>query len=297
MYYYILYGEKLKSDIEFPQLIVADETKSPNVIIKQDSVPEDIYHRMKEENYNFSQKLSWLENRTLFMWSVDGTTLCYQLKQNANLQYVRTYLLGFGMAMLHMQKYQLAIHCSAISYHEDAILILGESGAGKSTLTSKMLSKGYQLMADDMAVVKNYEHICKVFPAFPGQKICRDAAIKQGYKLEELIYIDEMKDKFFLPCKSEFNQKPANIKLVIYLGFTESDEVIIDEITGVNKIWCIKNNLFLRNLLINKKIDPYIVEQCIKMAAQVPIYAIHRPFKADTIDIIYHKVDEILKSI
>ena len=119
----------------------------------------------------------------------------YHIRKGGDPGAVRTYLLGFGIAMLSLQQGKLPIHCSALATPEGgAILIAGESGAGKSTLTAELLKRGYRFLADDMAVVDiSGKEGVWVYPAFPYMKLCRDVVLRQGYPPEELLYIDEKK--------------------------------------------------------------------------------------------------------
>lgn len=55
--------------------------------------------------------------------------------------------------------------------------------ASSSTLTNAFLQSGYQLMADDMALVetKTEAKQTEVYPAFPYQKLCRNVVEEKGY--------------------------------------------------------------------------------------------------------------------
>ena len=151
---YVLYGMQISTDLVFEQLVQAGKKEEalPCITIEESAIPEWILQEEKKK-YEFGQELSWLSNKTMWMVVKDGKHIGYRLKEGGNTGYAKTYLLGYGMAMLALQRGMPAIHCSAVAGEKGAVLIAGESGAGKSTVTCGLLERGYRLLADDMAVV------------------------------------------------------------------------------------------------------------------------------------------------
>ncbi len=284
MYRYRLYGFRMLSDLKFPQLVVEQEEMgdAPEIVIQAGEVPESIAS-ITDKKYVFGETFSWLSNKTTWLMVEDGEKVTYCLKDGGNEMHLCTYILGFGMSMLAMQRGMLSIHCSALSNEEGAILIAGESGAGKSTVTTAFLEKGYHLMADDMALVEMAQDGCAwARPAFPFQKLCRNVAVNQGYDLEKLIYINEDKDKFLVPYQGKFDLEAVPIKAFIMLGVTENETVVVQEVAGFQRFHVYANNLFLRHLLKQEKYSPAIGQKCLEMAAAVPTYYIGRPEGKDT---------------
>lgn len=292
MYYFRIYGLKISTDLFFRQLVV-DATMNEvtaDVTIFSGKIPADIIEKSKEIAYEFGKNFSWLSNNTCFLVVENGNHITYQLKEGGNPEYLKTYILGWGMSMLGLQRGTLAIHCSAIANEQGALLICGESGAGKSTVTTEFLENGYRLMADDMAFVSTVPgERAMASPAFPYQKLCRDAAMAKGFPLEELIYIDEDKDKYLVPYKDSFPLEPVPVRGMIMLGVVGGEEVVAEEVTGLGKFQLVANNLFLRHLLGKKKYDPEIGQLCLTMAAAVPMAFIGRPQGKDSLQEVLSK--------
>lgn len=59
-----------------------------------------------------------------------------------------------------------------------------------------MLQRKLGFLADDTVRVHPGTMGMLVEPSYPQQKLCRDMALKCGKPLEELIYIDEERDKY-----------------------------------------------------------------------------------------------------
>lgn len=296
MYRYRLYGFSIITDLSFPQLMEesADMPKAPAIEIEACQVPEAIAG-ITDKKYDFGISFSWLSNLTTWLMVENGKKIGYCLKKGGRVSALRNFILGFGMSMLAHQRRMLAIHCSAVADRNGAVLIAGESGAGKSTLTTAFLEQGYRLMADDMALVQTIDKkISYVFPAFPYQKLCRNVAVEKGYNLDELIYINEDKDKFLVPYRGSFSTKPVPIKAFIMLCVTKEQKLGIQEVTGFNRVPVYANNLFLRHLLREKKYAPEFGQLCIEMAANVPTYCISRPLEADTTSEVIHEAFDIV---
>lgn len=296
MYRYRLYGLRMLSDLEFPQLVVEsdDMADAPKIYVEAYQIPQEI-KEITDKKYVFGRNRSWLANQTAWIMVEEGKYIRYQLTGTGKPSYLQTYILGYGMSMLALQRGVLAIHCSAVADAAGAVLIAGESGAGKSTLTTAFLEKGYRLLADDMAFVETMQGgDTVVHPAFPFQKLCRNVALEKGYRMEELIYIDEEKDKFLVPFAGEFSVKAVPVKAFIMLGMTDTEAVAVKEVKGFDKFYVYANNLFLRHFLKGDKYSPEIGQKCLEMAAAVPTYCIGRPRLGDTTAAVIEKAFAVL---
>lgn len=297
MYYYKVYDLKVKSDLKFPQLIVCEDEKQWDLEIVSGEMPQDIAAKAEVKKYEFGTERSYLTNKTCCMHVEKGNRITYTLKPDGLEKYLQSYLLGFGMAMIAMQRGMIAIHCSALADKEGAILIAGESGAGKSTLATAFIESGYRLMADDMVLVETVDGKAMAKPAFPFQKLCRNVVLEKGYDMNELIYINEEKDKYLVPFKGEFVKEPLPVKAFIYLVIVDGEKVLTEEVKGIGKLSLCANNLFLRNLLGQERFAPHIGQKCLEAAAAMPMYCVGRPDKKDTSKEVSEKVFEILSTL
>ncbi len=297
-YCYSLYGMRVMADLAFPQLdpVLPKRTgdlDGEEIQILAMTEPEEAQFRKEHGDCVCGSFLnaekSWLCNRTLEMSAEQGNRIRYHVRNGGDPGAVRTYLLGFGMAMLALQQGKLAFHCSALeSPQGETLLIAGESGAGKSTLTAALLGRGYRFLADDMAIVEmSGTDGVWVSPAFPYMKLCRDAVLRQGYVPEELLYMDEKKDKFLVSCKEAFQREKVRLKRFVFLGIQseeESGKIRVEKVTGSDSMLVYKENLFLRHLWKKQgsemKIE--IWQNCLRMAEQIPVYSVKRPAAGDS---------------
>ena len=298
MYHYQLYGCLLETDIRFVQLVNTEgKNREAEIKIYQGQFTDEITKKIEEGVfYNLGEKTSWLDRDECAILVQNGNTIIYNLKQKGAEMLLCSYILGFGMCMLFLQRNEMVIHCSALHNGKEAILIAGESGSGKSTITNFYLEQGWRLMADDAALVKYDKSTGEtmVYPAFPYQKLCRNVAVERGYDLNELIYINEQRDKFLVPCRGNFDLTPKPLKKFITLGLHQGEDVIVKEMQGLDKFHVCVNNLGLRHLLGPEKYAPHIGQKCLELIANVDVHLIARPAGKDTTEEIKKAAFDII---
>jgi len=297
MKHYKIYGMHFVSDFEFVQLkaLSPEEEKEPVVFtILEGVVPQD--YKWERNCYShIGKEISFLANRTCFLLVKNGTGIVYEKKPGADTNNLNAYLLGWGIAMLCFQLGKAAIHCSCVADENGAILISGRSGGGKSTVTTTLLERGYSLVADDMVVVDKGENgAVYAFPAFPYQKLCRDVAVNGNCSLEEMLYIDEKKDKFLVPYKGHFETRPIPVRAMIILSWSEESEIKVEEITGADKLHACIDSLFLKVLFKDYLYCMENVTTCLQIAAGVPMYAVSRSKKHSTVKDLADNLEKML---
>ncbi len=284
MYQYRIYGLCLFSDIAFPQLLTAsdeDTKKLPRITIAEAPFPAEL----KRDELHFShiaKDVSYLSNTYCYLLSEHGTRLFYERKGDVSDLLLGAYLLGWGLSMLCHQRGLLALHGSCVSGPEGALIICGNSGSGKSTLTRDLLAQNYTFLADDISVVATEGNgSVSVFPTFPYQKLCRDVVERLGFSKNELIYVDEKKDKFLVPYKGFFPNSPIPVRALVFLTITREDTVSVTELSGVPKFQTCMNSLFLKPLLSDALYAPENGIAGLTLASRIPVYLIGRPADKD----------------
>jgi len=117
--------------------------------------------------------------------------------------------------------YLLTLHAAALYKDDKCILLPGVSGAGKSTLTAALLSKGYQLLTDETAVIDLFD-----FGIYP---VPMPLGLKEGsWQLLEHLYPTLMS----LPAHRRFDQKPVR-----YLPPPEIQDVTLARISATHIIF------------------------------------------------------------
>lgn len=295
MYYYKIYGQKVESDIDFAQLVVDTSEEKPSISIMRRNAPDDILEQMKQSYTSIGDKESWFYNSTLRCVIRDGQDIYYEPFDDINEQYLRTYILGYGLSMLFLQRGNLTIHGSCVRKDNQAIIISGMSGAGKSTLTSQFLSAGYEFMADDITLVECNEQYAVAYPGFPYQKLCRDVVEKKKLDTKELIYIDEDKDKFLVKWDGEYHTEGVELTtLVVILVGDENTKLEVKEAQGFEKLQYVVDNLFLKKRILFRENNPQLIKLCLDIASRINILVVTRPYGIDSASQQLELIEELL---
>ena len=295
MYYYKIYGQKIESDIDFAHLVVDTSEAEPSIRIMRRNAPEDILEQMKQRYTSAGERESWFYNKTLRCVIRDGQDIYYEPFDDINEQYLRTYILGYGLSMLFLQRGNLTIHGSCVRKDNQAIIISGMSGAGKSTLTSQFLSAGYEFMADDITLVECNDEYAVAYPCFPYQKLCRDVVEKKNLDTKELIYIDENKDKFLVRWDGEYSTEGAEFTtLVVILVGDENTKLEVKEAQGFEKLQYVVDNLFLKKRILFRENNPQLIKLCLDIASRINILVVTRPYGIDSASQQLELIEELL---
>lgn len=300
---YSLYGLIIETEVEFLQLTkVSEDNSSPaDVIIRQDKCADEVIDYLTKADalncrYEIGLNYSCFMNKGGYYVIKDGREIIFETKEGYTPESLSSWLLGYAFAMLLLERRTLAIHCSAVcrdkeSEDDGAILISGEPGAGKSSLTKKLLEDGYKIMADDVAAVRLEDEVT-VYPAFPYQKLVRNEVEKRGLNKDELIYINEDKDKFLVPVGDAFCAEPRRIKFMVFIVVSDVPEVQVKKLSGIEQLMAFRTNLFLHRLRGKWENDQEVLNLCLRAAGKCPVYLVIRPKDVDSVA----KMAEIVKN-
>ena len=308
MYNYRMYGMRIVSDREIFQLLTEERALELDaregiknavlpVVYIQKGVSEEMKTRDKDgQKWGIDSKDSWVSNNTAWINVLDGERICYEVKPTGEDSKLNSYLLGFGMALIALQKGILPIHSSGIMKGNNAILISGDSGAGKSSLTAEYIESGFDLMADDVTYIKKGEDdMPYAYPAFPYQKLCRNEVEKRHQGEEGLVYIGEEKDKFLVPWRGNYTAGSRPLRAIVFMSKYDGNELKIMELKGFEKYMVLGRALFMLALLRDKVHQKDIGENVMWLASKVPVIGVLRPDGKDTLAEITRETMEMVE--
>lgn len=157
MYKYCGFGVYILSEIEFPELKIA-EFDQCDIELSINTVP-NILGESKVFSADFNCVLNdtqlyfYAKNIGKYLAS-DGNSIIIELHSDlVDMRLLRMVLLGTVMSGIIIQRKQLLIHASALLHQNELVLICGDSGAGKSTSLAGLIKKGYAVFSDDVVVL------------------------------------------------------------------------------------------------------------------------------------------------
>lgn len=297
LFWYRIYGTTLCSEIEYPHLVPTNGQDSDIYIKKGRSLLSLIENETTYYVSPITKSHILFCNQVGIFQITDGTTITICPKEGISMNQLTPFVFGYCIAMLFWQRNQLAIHCSAVEHDGNALIIAGDSGSGKSTLTTKLLENGFRLMTDDVAIVDiSAQDNVIVYPAFPQQKLCRDAVHRNHLNTEDLLYIDEDRDKFAVPRRDCFCEKPCKLSAMLCLSVqSENSDVILTELNGHQKLISFLENNFLFPMFRNSGgFCTEDMQKCLQTVQTLPLYRMMRPFGIDSTDIQLQKIQKII---
>ncbi len=295
-YYYSVFGINFQCDFKIEQVIEISEVSETDTEVRIAKMPQYILDSIRNNNdcyYGNYDYWFYIKNTAVFR-IYNGKYIDIMPMKNGDCEDIKSYLLSGAFFLLMAQRKTAMLHGGVIAINNGAVLITGECGAGKSTLVTQFILSGYKYVSDDVGVVDMDHNIIKIKPGYPQQKLCRDTADKFGYNVKELIYINEERDKFAVRSINNFLNKSIPLKAVFQIVENHNiTKVNIEKISGVNKIKCIRDNLYEKEISRVIGLEKKVFNVLLKIAKDIPCFKISRPVNLFT---AYEQM-EIIKKI
>lgn len=253
---YKAFGLRIVSEIplpELPQMIEQKDVADITIEIADLSGQWHKYAAEYERKFVVEGNLVMFQVPHTAIFSIqEGKKILFSPMIGAEEDKIRLYLLGSCMGALLMQRKILPLHGSAIAINGKAYALVGDSGAGKSTLASAFLSKGYQLLSDDViAVSLTSENTPFVMPSYPQQKLWQESLNNLGMETAHYRPLFERETKYAVPVSSQFFANPLPLAGVIELVKTENDSIEMIQIEGLERLYTLFRHTF-RHFLIQR---------------------------------------------
>ena len=279
-YYYRVYDLNVESDIEMPELLEVDVNDKIDVVIKYGKVPKNMINKIQEGSwFHLEEKYFVFRVENIAKYFVEnGSEIIIEPYELANKDDVKTFTLGTSFGILIKQRNDIAIHGGTILIDNKAVILTGNTGAGKSTLTNAFRHNGYRFLCDDVSVLGNKKDSIFVMPAYPQQKLCKDAMDKMGYDTEKFKKIDDDRDKYCIPVHDSFEKDPCKLSAICEIELTDKDDdVEIKEILGQEKLFSVLKNIYRIELIRTMDMKKEYFSKCLEIAKNIRVFKVKRP--------------------
>lgn len=276
----------LASDIEIEEAMEHAPVEDDQIDVRIETGDFDPDIKEKLKTVNIEGSFSFYKHDSMFFcvekvasYHVTKERICVGMEEGADLMQVKTFLLGSALGYCMNLRNMVVIHGGAVCKNGKGLIITGESGAGKSTLSCALRKYGYDFIADDVcAISEREEGIPHINLAYPQQKLCRDAAVCQGYDLSELIYINEERDKFAIRLKDRFLPEGADFHFLFEIVLSDEEELSVKEISGHEKLFTLIRNIYRgESSFAMWGVPPHYMKACATIASKICIFQISRP--------------------
>lgn len=296
-YFYKVYGLNICSDIEIEELvkIQVSNIDEVDIFIKLSDMPKHIIDNISvgKEAY-FSEKEVYFTIKDIAIYRIVNGDTIYVQSLGGSKKDIKCFILGSSFGALLIQRDIVAIHGGSVLANKKLFTITGDSGAGKSTLVSGFRLAGYKFLSDDVSRIKYENNIVKISPAYPQQKLCKDAVNKFNLNINELVCLDEGRDKYAIPSKDAFLYEDVVLDgLIEIVKDSQTKDVYLEEVKGISKMQILYKNIYRYEFLRSFGEKKVYHSTVIKIASKTKIYRLHRPDGDFTIDKQIERILEI----
>jgi len=275
---YSLHGLTVYSDIELPELASHSHGR-PDVRIRLGTLDGITVDWKRCTQYYLAPGRVILNiTGTARYFITDGVDILVDPHPGADRTMIRMFLLGTAMGCLLHQRGLLPLHANALCYNDECIMFLGQSGAGKSTLAAAMQKRGYELLADDISVVKiSGLELPIAYPGVPQIRLREDAAEYFDTDIGKLQRIFVGEDKYVLPAIAAYCQRPLRIKRLYLLDYHEEAQPEFVDMHFLERIAAIRNNTYRKGMIAKMGVTLQHLSMSAIMAQSVPVRRFSRP--------------------
>lgn len=294
---YTAYGLTIRSDYQLPPLRAVSTHPDINgidVIVKRGKVSPTGLPKpnVSTSYYQAAPNELWLniEGVARFHVSGDGWVIV-DADEVADEQTIRLFLLGSCLgAILHLRN-QLVIHGNAIRFGDSCVVFAGDSGHGKSTLAAALHQHGYEVLADDLAVIDERYH---VHSGYPQIKLWEDSAEKLGIEVSTLKKILYQESKYAYPLNDGFCEIALPLRDIYLLEIHDQPGFVFEALKGFEKFIPLKDNTYRIEYLEGFGLKQSHLKRCSELANRTRVTRILRPDKDFKISQLIDEVEKHL---
>lgn len=289
-YSYKAFGLIIESEMPFIEL--EEGFGTTDVYIRYGQAPKHLEgSKSKHQKYEYAEgTLLWFVEEVGRIYIKGDFEIICDLNEGVDHNMVRSYILGLAFAYILMLRGVLPLHGCGFVYKDEGILFLGQSGAGKSTMSHYLKSLGHLLLSDDLIPIHYDQEQFKVSSAYPAQRIRGSFAKKIGLDTKSLtpIYTSSKAKKYILHMGEAFYKGQVPLKMIFEVVIDKtSDHVTFEEVTGMEKIRILNDNILGRRLINESGNHHKYFPVITSLAQKIPYIRIKRPDKQMTVDVQY----------
>lgn len=186
-----------------------------------------------------------------------------------------TYLLGPVMGFVLRRRGVLALHASCFCIGRKAIAICGPPSAGKSTAAAALALRGFPILCEDIAALRERHGVFGVSPGYPRVNLWPDSAISLFGTSSSLPRITPNWDKRFLPLDGslasfENQELPLTAVYTLDPHSDSPDLPRIEDVSPQNAALLLVQNTYM-NYLLDKSQRAEELDAIARLVFRVPV--------------------------
>lgn len=224
---YHLYGTNITSDLELDAPISKSESQLKIIegtfeISK--TIKTKIYRADCRAEININSEFVILHWPNIVTFKIDKNNIIYKkLDPNLDKGLLQIFITSEALGIYLFLNNRFLLHGSAVVIKNKAHIFLGKPGAGKSTTVAAFAKADFEIMADDMVVIKlNIQNEPEVFWAGNSIKIWNKTAEGLGIAINSLTPAWEGKNKYIFESKNKSGFEPKILQSIVVLNSPNS---------------------------------------------------------------------------
>jgi hypothetical protein len=186
---------------------------------------------------------------------------------------IESFFVGTIMGAILRLRDQLCLHASVVVINGKAVAFLGQKRSGKSTTAAAFARLGYQVLADDIAVIKEKDHQFYIQPGYPRLRL-RPKTVEVMYAGEasDLPMVNSWVNSRYADITDQFYTDPLPIAALFILsaGETGMIEPAVEPLSLSHRLVHLGKNTFANYVITpqNRKTE---FELLARLAIKIPV--------------------------
>jgi hypothetical protein len=282
---YQIFGLRLLSDVELPELPAAAPGADPQISISVRPLPPIDGER--EDGFAVTAAGMVLNVPRAGRYLIrDGREIIVDPDPAGTGANLRLYLLGSAMGALLHQRGLLPLHANSIAMSGSAVAFLGRSGSGKSTIAACYYDKGFTVLADDVCVVTMEPGRALAQPGIPRLRLWKDAVEASGRSPSDYERSFDDMEKFDVPTRLPAAVQALPLAAIYVLDPPESgaERTAIRRLPGAAAVEALVANTYRGNYVRRLGGTRTHLASCVALAKLVPAFSVERRWGRDHLD-------------
>lgn len=229
-------------------------------------------------------------------WVRDGRSIVVTPESGVDEAEIQVFLLGSVFGALCHQRGLVTLHASAVRLPDGgAALFAGPSGIGKSTVAAALMQRGYEVICDDLSVLrKQPDGVYHVAPGIPRLRLWDDVVSFLEIDRATLTQTRPALEKFNLPLTGSPDLVSAPVRKIIQLRYetpTQPTGVqLVSRAVGIRRIM---EEVYQKRQARFMGLRAGQFLECVALSRQVEVYQAIRRMDAKGIPILIEQLERV----
>jgi hypothetical protein len=283
---YAVFGLRVRSNLELPELFAASGAGVPDATIELGSIPS-VTHGEPDGLNHVEGALVLVIPQVGRYWIEGGNRIVVDPEPGVPERNVRLFLLGSAFGVLLHQRGLLPLHANAIEIDGRAVAFMGPSGAGKSTLAAWFHDQGFRVIADDVCVVSfDAQGRPCATPGVPRLRLWREALEFMGREASNYprSYVaSQATDKFDLAIEPE-GAVQSEMPLAALYVLNRGNATSLHRITGIGAAHSVFANTYRGGYLHAARQHEAHWRAAVQLLEAIPLFSAVRDWDLARLD-------------